>query len=679
MIPLFQIPRNSLVWLLAAQTLLIVPHLPRLPVWILLAWFITVLWRIQIFRGIWPFPSRWIKVFLVLLCAGGLVSEYRRFFGIEPMVGLLVTAFILKLLEMRQKRDALIVIFLGYFVAATQLLFSQTLLTSFYVIVTIVVLTTALLGMHQTAGHRYPWRSFRLAGTLVAQSIPLMVLLFIIMPRIGSLWAVPQQEHTAKTGVSDSMSPGDFSQLAQDNSTAFRVTFDGDIPPKRDMYWRGLVFSQFDGRRWSQSSFADYRGSGVNWSGELPATWQQSIVTSGEALNYEVILEATQQHWLYAIPFANTAQSDVGTTSDYRLLTRRPVRNRYRYEIRSHLSFTAMPDELSTLARRRQLSLPDDANPRARQEARQWMSEAESPRAYISRVLEYFNQEFTYTLDPPVLGQHPVDEFMWGSRRGFCEHFASAFVVMMRAAGIPARVVVGYQGGELNPIKDFLVVKQSDAHAWSEVWLEGEGWTRVDPTAAVAPERIESGSTALTGGEGEQEGDPFSLATYSSMPFFSMIALRLEVLEYDWHRLVMGYDQDRQNGLLHDLLGAVTPLRVAGALLLSGLVLMTLIAASLLLSGRKAASDPGEKLYLRFLKILKARGINPQIGEPPRTLAQRVKAQRPALSPWVRQVTVCYEAYMYAGKRDELARLRKLVKSRQSTVYSRQSKPARYG
>lgn len=673
MIPLFQIPRNSLVWLLAAQALLIVPHLPRLPVWIFLAWLITVIWRIQIFRGIWPFPNRWIKVLIVILCLAGLLSEYSRFFGIEPMVGLLVTAFILKLLEMRLKRDALIVIFLGYFVAATQLLFSQTLVTSLYVIATVVTLTTALLGMHQSTGHRYPWRSFRLAGTLVLQSLPLMVLLFIIMPRIGSLWAVPQQEHRAKTGVSDSMSPGDFSNLAQDDSTAFRVTFDGEIPPSRAMYWRGLVFSEFDGRRWSQSEFSVYRGEAVNWNDEPPASWRQLIETSGEPLGYEIILEPSQQHWLYAIPIANSRQSDLGLTSDYRLVSQHPVRNRYRYHVESHLSYSVSPEELSPLVRQRQLSLPDKANPRAQQQAREWMAEARDARAYIDRVLAYFNREFIYTLEPPLLGPHPVDEFLWESKRGFCEHFASAFVVMMRAAGIPARVVVGYQGGEVNPLKNFLVVRQADAHAWSEVWLEGEGWLRVDPTAAVAPQRIESGSNTTFSDSNSDAGEsPFSLETYSRMPFFVMLGLRMEVLEYDWHRLVMSYDQDKQSGLLQRLLGRVTPLRVAAGLLLSGLLMLALIGVSLLLSGRKPTRDPGEKLYLRFLRVLETRGITAETGEAPRALAQRIKQQRPDLSAWARQVTACYEAYMYAGKRDELGRLRRLVGSHspQSTVYS---------
>lgn len=671
MIPLFQIPRNSLLWLLAAQTLLIIPHLPHLPVWILLAWLATLLWRVQIYRGIWPFPNRWVKVLIVMLCLAGLLSEYGRFFGIEPMVGLLITAFLLKLLEMRQKRDALIVIFLGYFVAGTQFLFSQTLLMTLYMIATIVVLTTALLGLNQSGGHRYPGRSFTLAATLVAQSVPLMLVLFIIMPRIGSLWAVPQQEHSAKTGVSDSMSPGDFSSLVQDEATAFRVTFEGPRPASRDMYWRGLVLSDFDGRSWTQTrSFRGYGGDAVNWNSELPAPWRQLIETHGDPIHYEVILEPTQQHWLYALPTPNSEQVDIGFARDYRLVSRRPVRNRHRYQVTSHLDFSIAAEGLSPLVQGRELRLPEGSNPRAQQQANQWMAEAPDERAYIQRVLQYFNQQFSYTLDPPLLGQHPVDDFLWESQRGFCEHFASAFVVMMRAAGIPARVVTGYQGGELNPLKDFLVVKQADAHAWSEVWLAGEGWVRVDPTAAVAPERIEFGlNGALSAADTELLDSAFSLDNYSRLPLFNLIRLRLEVLEYDWHRWVMSYDQDRQSGLLHALLGAVTPLRIAAVLLLSGFLLLMLIGASLLLSGRKRVKDPGEKQYRRFLRKLKAHGVNRRTGEGPRSLALRIGEERPDLSRWARGVTTFYERYVYADERDALEKLRKLVS--QSTVNRR--------
>lgn len=665
MVPLFQIPRNSLVWLLVAQAMLIVPHLQRLPIWILFAWLITVVWRVQVFRGEWDFPNRWIKVLLVVLCITGLLSEYGRFFGLEPMVGLLVSAFLLKLLEMRQKRDALIVVLLGYFVAATQFLFSQTLLTTLYMTLTVITLTTALLGIHQSAGHRHPWRSFTLAGTLVGQSVPLMLVLFLVMPRIGSLWAVPQPENSARTGVSDSMSPGDFSQLVQDKATAFRVTFEGEVPPTPLLYWRGLVLSRYDGRRWTQTTFDGFRSDAVNWNGQPPPDWRAAARSAGEALRYDVILEATQQHWLYALPLARSADRSIGFTRDYRLVNRQPLRQRYQYRVESHLDYQLAAERLDPRIRRQELSLPEGLNPLSLQRARQWRAEAGSDRVYIQKVLDYFGSDFTYTLQPPLLGQNPVDDFLWQSKRGFCEHFASAFVVMMRAAGIPARVVVGYQGGHLNPLKNFLVVRQADAHAWSEVWLAGQGWTRVDPTAAVAPQRIEAGlDNALDAAEMDLLDDPFSLESYSRVPLLNLMRLRLEVLEYDWHRWIMNYDQERQRGLLRELLGEVTPWRIAALLLASGALVLLLVAAGFMLRGGRTQRDPGEKLYGRFLRILKSRGIHRRHGEGPRSLARRAVSEQPELKTWVGQITLCYERYRYGEQEESLHILRRLLRSR---------------
>ncbi|MGQ9424704.1 transglutaminase TgpA family protein [Gilvimarinus sp. F26214L] len=669
MIPHFQVPRNSLVWLLVAQTLLVIPHLVHLPVWILLAWLATMIWRVQIYRGQWPFPGGWIKSLIVALCLAGLLSEYRRFFGIEPMVGLLITAFLLKLLEMKQKRDALVVIFLGYFVAATQFLFWQGLWTTAYAVLSLIVLTTALLGLHQAQGHRYPLRSFGTAAKLLAQSVPLMVVLFIVMPRIGSIWAVPQQEHTAQSGVSDSMSPGDFSSLTQDDSRAFRVTFEGEIPPARDLYWRGLVLSEFDGRSWTQARFNAYDLQAVEWNRQYPADWRGLVRTEGPALKYEVILEATQQHWLYGLPLAETRDAEIGFTRDFRLVSRRPVRNRFQYQVTSRPQYSLAPETLAPEVRRRELALPRNTNPRARQLAREWRADAGSVDAYINRVLQHFNQEFTYTLEPPLLGEHPVDDFLWNSRAGFCEHFASAFTVMMRAAGIPARVVVGYQGGEVNPVKDFLLVRQADAHAWTEVWLEGRGWKRVDPTAAVAPDRIESGISSLTASERSQDGDnPFSLRNYGQYPVVLAIRLRLDALEYDWHRLVLSYDQDKQSGLLNDLLGGVTPLRVAGLLLGTGFVVVALIGLVFVIRDQRAPRDPGEKLYRRFLRRLGTQGIARRGDEGPRALAERVQQERPDLADWATEVTESFERYAYGDNVQELPRLRRLVRRPRKTL-----------
>ena len=249
---IYQIPRNSLIWLLVAQISVILPHLEHLPLGIVVGGLWVLLWRIQVYRGAWRYPGNWIKLLLVVLVAVSVKVGYGRLFGMEPMIALLIAAVLLKLLEIYRRRDALLVIYLGYFIASTQFLFSQTLPVTLYGLLTLVLMTTALLGIHQSQGHHHVRHSLSAATRLLLQAVPLMVILFLVMPRFGALWSVPFQQHAARTGVSDSMSPGDFSRLSQSGGLAFRAVFEGDIPSADQLYWRGLVFSRFDGRRWEQ-------------------------------------------------------------------------------------------------------------------------------------------------------------------------------------------------------------------------------------------------------------------------------------------------------------------------------------------------------------------------------------------------------------------------------------------
>ncbi len=657
----YQIPRNSLLWILMAQSMAMAPHLQHLPLWVLLAWAITLLWRAQIYRGVWTYPNLPIKVVLIVLCVGGLLNQYQRFFGLEPMLGLLVTAFLLKLLEMQRRRDALIVIYLGYFLSATVFLLFQTALMTVYVFLCVILFTTALIGMNQYRGVQYPWYSFKLASKLLLQSIPMMLVLFLLMPRLGSLWAVPQQQHGARTGVSETMSPGDFSQLAQDDSIAFRVTFSGEIPPPAKRYWRGLTLSNFDGRKWEPTRYDQYRG--VRSADRRQAAiedWQQRVLPVGEVYEYDIMLEPTFRYWLYVMPMVDPSANEHIYTREFSIVQRAPIRKRYQYSVSSYADYRWDVNGLSQRGRQRELSLPPSSNPQTVAQARAWKNQSTDDRAYINRVLQYFNQQFTYTLEPPTLGEHSADEFLWQTQRGFCEHFSNAFVVMMRAAGIPSRVVVGYQGGEINSVNNVLVVRNSDAHAWAEVWLEDEGWIRVDPTAAVAPERIESGlRDALNEEEAGQLGELFS--ANSRIPILFRLRNQLDAIEYNWHRWVLSYDQDSQSALLRRLLGDVTPLRFALALLGCGVFLFGLIGLTLFLSGRSRIKDPGERAFRKFLRRLNAKGIAIEVGEGPRTLAERVADQAPELGPWVRHVVKNYERYAYEGKVESLPSLRKAV------------------
>lgn len=663
MIPLYQIPRDSLIWLLLAQAFLIAPHFSHLPLWLGLAWCVTVLWRIQIYRGLWAYPGRWIKYGLVLLCLIGLVSRYDRLIGLEPMVGMLITAFILKLLEMHTRRDALAVIYLGYFVAATEFLFSQSVLVAVYMLLALMLLTTALLGVNKTEQSRKFWQPLQQTTALFLQSLPLMLLLFLILPRVGSLWAVPEQRHAARTGVSDSMSPGDFGRLAKSKGTAFRVVFEGEIPPPRQQYWRGLVLSEFDGRRWTQRDWEGRRLNAIDWGGNRTPAWRDTVDASGEPVTYRVIMEASHQYWLYGLPLAQSGQQGVGFTPDYRLVRNRPVRERFQYSVTSYPRYRLAADALAPAERTRNLALPEGFNPQSLSTARQWMDDSNGDAGtYLEQVLRLFNQSFVYTLEPGTLGRHTVDEFLWSSRRGFCEHFANAFVVMARAAGIPARVVVGYQGGELNPVENFIRVRQADAHAWAEVWLEGRGWVRYDPTAAVAPQRIEQGlDFALSEEEASSRTGLMSLERYSFIGVVNLLRFHLDAVEYNWHVWVMGYDRDRQADFLRNLLGGLDPWRIALVLLGIGVLVLSGVGGWLLWGqgpGRPSAAD---RLYNVFLRKLSRAGLERLPHEGPRDFARRVSGQRPEWQRWVGAVTRCYESVVYGGRPQDIQKLRLAV------------------
>ena len=656
MIPDWQIPRNSMVWLLLSFGVAVVPHLERLPVWISLAITVVIVWRIQIYRAHWRVPPRSAKLLLISLSILGLIVGYDRLIGLEPMVALLIIGFTLKLLEMNQKRDALAVIYLAWFVVATGLLFERTILAALYASLAVVLITTGLIGLHQSQGYRYPLRSLKLTLKLLGQSLPLMLLLFILMPRLEPLWSVPMQRHTAKTGVGEVMAPGDISKLGRSGELAFRVTFQGETPEISRLYWRGLVLSQFDGRRWTQAGMRDYFKDGpwVQWYGESPRKWQGLIERVANPVDYTVILEPTQQQWLYALPTPIPEGEAVGLTRDFRLIYQFPVQKRLRYRVRSWLDNRTEVGQLPGWRYQNETDLPVDFNPRAQKLARQWRSESANEQVFIDRVLNWFNREFTYTLEPPLLGRDTADEFLFGQQRGFCEHFASSFVVLMRAAGVPARVVVGYHGGEINPYEDYLLVHQYDAHAWAEVWLQGRGWVRIDPTAAVAPQRIEQGfETFFEADEKFLADSPLSLVRFKHVALINWVRMQLDMLDYTWYRWVLGYDTKIQTGLITRLLGAFEPLRVGIAFLLISGVTLGLVGFAMFLSNKQNGDSRSVRAYQKFCNRLTKVGLSREPGEPPGVFARRVSLARPDLAYSVQQVTREFEMVAYNNSADD--------------------------
>jgi transglutaminase-like putative cysteine protease len=642
--------RDNLIWLLGAQAICILPLLISLPGWIWLVWGMALLWRVQIHRGRLFFPPPWIKLLLGLGCAGGIYGNFSGFRGVEPMVGFLVCAFILKVIEMRTKKDALIVLFIGFIAVAAQFLFAQDMLAGAYGIFSLFVLLSAWQAAYYSRPIS-PVRHFQLGGALVLKSIPFMVILFVVMPRLGPLWAVPLPQGKGKTGFSDSLSMGDLGELVRSPDVAFRVTFEGLPPRVRQLYWRGLVLDEFDGSRWRV-------GARPARTIRQPSGLQ---IDPREHVEYSVIMEPHHYRWLFVLDpviAADSAQMVLERDDRGLLSALRPVVNKVEYSAVSLRSAPRGQEALLPFQTRMLTSLPE-GNPRARVLAETWLQQERDQEAVVSRALQFFTGDFVYTMQPPVLGAaDAVDNFLFDSQRGFCEHFASSFVFLMRAAGIPARIVLGYQGGEFNTLESYFVVRQSDAHAWAEVWLEGEGWKSVDPTAAVVPSRIEMGVVeALDEDERALVGQPRWTSDLARA-----LQRHWDALGYSWNRWVLNYNRDNQQSLFTRLLGGNSAWRVGIAFVGLSIGLFAVYGVAQFLARPRLRLRP-EDQWLRPLLRRMARGGWRRL--PQETLGQfaaRVSSSEPALGCQLASVAELYAAAVYAGDSSAREKLRELLR-----------------
>jgi protein-glutamine gamma-glutamyltransferase len=669
--PFWQISRNGAFWLLAAFLVSCLSLVQYLPTLILAVVAVSLLWRIGIYRGRWGAPGRWLKLLLMIACGIGIQLSFSRIYGLEPMVTLLVCGYSLKLLEMHQRRDALVVIFLGYFVAITLALFDQGIATALIILVSLILITASLAALHGTSGSRVRtvalWRSAR----LLAQAFPLMLVFFLVMPRLPPLWSVPAA-NSSVTGMSDNLRIGDITRLGTSGALAFRVDFDGQPPPRQQLYWRGMTLSGFDGQSWTRSGWG-YRGGLVNWQQEPEAEWQRQIEKGDAQISYRIMLERQGGNWLYSLWLPEPGTPGTGLARDMTLVSAAPAGGRSEYRVISYPEARAEVNALDHVRRRFELHLPGNGNPQTRRLAAQWAGETGSADKLIQRLMAFYNQEFSYTLQPPALGENAVDDFLFSSRQGFCEHFAASFVFFMRAAGIPARLVVGYQGGEFHPDKGYLTVRQYDAHAWAEVWLEGRGWVQYDPTAAVAPERILSSFLDLMSEEVVFEDSPFSIGRYRGIDWLNQLRLNLDDLEYRWARWILGYD-NIQESFLARLLGGFDSWRLAlFVLLASSLALLPVLGWSLF-SRRGETHHPLDALYLQFCQRLATAGCERQPGEGPQAFARRSAEHLPGHRQRIDRITQGYVNLRYRGQGD-LAKLKQEVRQFRPAIQSLWRKP----
>ena len=638
----------SLYWVIGSLALAMLPQLTQIPLWLTAFLLLPAGFRLLAEQRNWQLRSVILRGLLAFIGLALVILAHGSLVGRLAGATLLTVMLSLKLVETHTVRDARIVVSLCFFLAITQFLFHRSALMLVYALLVAVVGLLALaritrderLGRAGRDQRRQGalWDGFKRTALLVGMAAPVMLVLFMLFPRLASpLWGLPEYALDAKTGLSDSMAPGSISQLFADDSPAFRVTFDGPMPPVSEQYWRGPVLWNYDGRQWSDLGF---------YSRMPPARLPPA---TGADYRYRVQLEPHERRWLFALDYPVERPRRASIGFDFQIRSRRPITELVAYETASDVDFVDSPTLRSSI-RDWALQLPDGRNPETDELVLRWRQQYPSDRELIQQVLTHFNQQpFEYTLEPAPLGYHAVDDFLFQTRQGYCEHYASAFTVMMRMAGIPARVVTGYQGG-FPSAGGYLLVKQSDAHAWSEVWLPEAGWTRVDPTAAVNPARVNQGALAALEGR----------RTWYDYPWLRSVRNSLDLIQNRWNEWVLAFNADRQRQLFSGLgIEQVSPALLTG-LMLIGVMLVSVLLLPLL-RRRTPVSDQALRLYQKYLRLLARTGVQRHRGEGAFQLADRIAGS--GHSSHAQLVASAYYRARYDQDETALAQLRQLTEA----------------
>ncbi len=659
---LASLPRDArdTLFLLFVIVWVIAPQISNLPVWTSLLAGGVLLWRGWLAWKGRPLPGRWTVAALLAVAVAGTLFTHRTILGREAGVTLIVMLLALKMLELRARRDAMVVFFLGFFTMLSNFFFSQSLTTAAAMLVALLGLLMALVNAHMPVGRPPLSQTFRIAGTMALLGAPIMVALFMLFPRMAPLWGVPSDNLAGRSGLSGSMRVGDMAEIALDDRVAIRLKFEGgpnDVPPQSMLYFRGPVLTGFDGRQWQAEPFREDSA----WAARaaLPANLQ----VGGPALRYEVTLEPQRQPWLMvleATPEAPQLPGDLRAymTQDLQWLTQRPITDVLRYQAVSYPEFRHGPQQ--TVRQLRVFTdLPPGFNPRTLALAAQMRADpalaSGGTQALIDAALQRLRTGgYNYTLEPGVYGEHTADEFWFDRKEGFCEHIASAFVVLMRAMDIPARIVTGYQGGERNPVDGYWTVRNADAHAWTEVWMEGRGWVRVDPTGAVSPGRV---------GQFQRLRAPqgaFATAMGALSPgMVQQLRAVWEAVNNRWNQWVLNYTQSRQMDLLKAL-GFESPSWQDLTTVMAMLVVTAALGAMGWSLWERSQHDPWLRLLARTRQRLARAGLPLPETLPPRAMAEQVRARfgtpANAVADWLLRL----EQLRYAPKpTQELNQLRR--------------------
>ena len=641
---LTHLPRDArdTLFLLVVIGCVVAPQIRNLPLWCSLLAVAVLIWRGWLAWTARSLPSRWWVFALLTLTIGATLMTHRTLLGRDAGVTLIVVLLTLKTLELRAQRDAFVIFFLSFFTMLTNFFFSQSLLTAAAMLLALLGLLTALVNSHMPVGKPPLRESARTAATMALLGTPIMVVLFLLFPRLAPLWGIPGDAMTGRSGLSSSMQVGAIASLALDDSIALRIRFDADPPRQSDLYFRGPVLSTLEGREWRVLR------SGFPRALQDPA----KLRVEGPGVSYQVTLEPNNQPWIFVLDAAEAKPAvsgmDLSMSPQLQWLADKPVSALLRYTAQSFPRFQYGPQR-RTVALQDYLALPDGFNPRTLAWAKDLRYDPRygaDPARLVDGALEHLRAGgFSYTLDPGVYGPNTADEFWFDRKAGFCEHIASAFVILMRAMDIPARIVTGYQGGERNGVDGFWVVRQSDAHAWAEVWLAGRGWVRIDPTAAVAPGRIGS----LQRLQAQRGVLASALGDISPAVWFNLRSV-WEAVNNSWNQWVLNYSQATQFNLLKNI-GFESPSWEDLSYVLIGLVVFSSLCGAAWTLWERSRHDPWLRLLGRAVQRLQAAGMTIGPDCPPRRMAellqQRLGVADPRMAP-IRDWLLRLEQLRYA-------------------------------
>ena len=640
--------RADILLLLLAVAMVLAPHAGHFPPWLSVAAAVPLLWRVALtVRGGRQPPLGWLML-LAMLGISGVHISYGTLLGRDPGVAMLALLLSLKSLEMHGRRDVFVLVFICFFLLMANFFHAQGLLSAAWMLATVIVLLAALLSFHYgPAQPRWPAR-WRLLGRMLALALPLSALLFFMMPRLaGPLWGGAGMGAHGTTGLSDSMQPGAIAQLALSDDPVFTAHFTTALPPQTALYWRGVVLGNYDGASWTRSAAPETQG-------------KIDIALAGERLDYQVDLLPSGQRRIFALDLPRSIERLPGNpyvvSPALEVLTVQPIASAVRYRASSQIRYR-LQAQLTPQQKQPWLALPPGVNPRSLAWARQMRAGQPTQQAAIAAVLAHFSAApFRYTLQPPLLGKDGVDDFLFRTRAGFCEHYAGSFVVLMRAMAIPARVVTGYQGGLRDDAAGSVTVRQSDAHAWSEVWLPDQGWTRIDPTSQVAPMRTERNLDAAL---------PPVPARAGSWQALDTLGHAWQRAEQGWQRWVLDYTPERQRAMVDAVL-ALPARQVAIACAL--LAALAALAGALLWWRQRPARHPGaalDQLYARFCRQQARRGHSRAPHEGPHGYAARLAASpaSPRAHDAMARFLAIYAAMKYGNANpDEHTRARRTLR-----------------